>query len=696
MTFPALLVASLVLTNLADVSSAIHSSRIGEAFTIDGTALTTGQGSNTLFIISNDGQSMILRDVTRERQSTRLSPGDGVTASGAIAMNENGIPAPNCDVLSVNHHDAPLLPEEVSARDLNSGRFDNRLVRVCGTVMRAFRDEIDPKYVHLAMASDGIAIHVTCCDDRTSSDDMRSLRGAEVAVQGVYSASLSGLRELFGRAVNTLSPNAIEVLRPAPEDPFSAPMIDTSTPTSPDEIAALGRRRTIGRVIAVRQKNELLIRDTTGKVRKLTLEKPAPPSYGESIEAVGIPETDLYRINLADALWRPFCGETPNEDPPEEMSTEALLTDGRGNYKINPLLHGRAVRIKGTIVNLPNNDPSYGIMTLKSGDFTIPVDISSNREVAEHLSIGCGVSVAGTCVVETESWRPFSALPRATGITIAVRTPDEVVVLSRPSWWTPQRLVIVMVLLLVVILAIVIWNRALQRIIVNKSRQLLKGEITQMRTVLRIDERTRLAVELHDSLSQNLSGVACQIAAAKGSLPDGANDAARKLATAERMLLSCRTELRHCLWDLRGDALEEADFAEAIRKTLAPVAVGVETHVRLNVPRARISDTTAHSVICIVRELVANAIRHGHARAIRVAGEFHDGTLSFSVRDDGCGFDPERCNGPGEGHFGLDGIRERVKRLGGEFTIASSQGGGTRAEARIDSIQPAAEGLETT
>ncbi|MBQ6330188.1 MAG: ATP-binding protein, partial [Kiritimatiellae bacterium] len=218
-------------------------------------------------------------------------------------------------------------------------------------------------------------------------------------------------------------------------------------------------------------------------------------------------------------------------------------------------------------------------------------------------------------------------------------------------------------LLLLAILAVVIWNRALQRMVDRKSRQLLKGEMAQIKSALRVNERTRLAVELHDSLSQNLSGVACQIAATKGTLPDGADAATHQLETAERMLLSCRTELRRCLWDLRGDALEEKDFAEAVRKTIAPVAIGTETQVRFDVSRARLSDTTAHAILCIIRELVSNAVRHGHANTVRIAGEFHDGALSFSVRDDGCGFDVDSAAGANEGHFGLEGIRERAKRL---------------------------------
>ena len=76
-------------------------------------------------------------------------------------------------------------------------------------------------------------------------------------------------------------------------------------------------------------------------------------------------------------------------------------------------------------------------------------------------------------------------------------------------------------------------------------------------------------------------------------------------------------------------------------------------------------------------------MRHGHAKTVRVAGKFHDGALSFSVRDDGCGFDVDNAAGANEGHFGLEGIRERTKRLDGEFRIESTPGNGTRANVEL-------------
>ena len=694
MSLTATLLAAMVLTNLTDVSDAIHTSRIGERFALEGTVLLPGQSSNTLFVLTASTQCMTFRDVTDGRLSTTLSPGNIVRAVGAIALNENGLPAPNCDGLSVLDPATAPPPPKVSSRDLRSGRFDNRLVQICGEVRQTFRDEIDPKYIRLTLTGDGTTFQATCCDDKTDADNMRRLVGAEVRVTGVYFSAISGFRELFGKAVNALSPAAIHVMRPAPPDPFSVPPVDTATPTSPDEVAILGRLRSTGRVIAVWQKHNVLIRDLSGKVRKITLEGGDAPACGAAVEVVGTPETDLYRINLSDAIWRPYDGDAPATEPPVAMSAADLLTDGHGNYKINPTLHGRAVRLDGVIVNLPGNDPAYGIMTIKSGDFAIPVDISANRGIADELSVGCRVAVSGTCIVETEAWSPYSAMPRATGVTIVLRTPADVSVISQPSWLTPQKSYAIVGALLLAFLGIAIWNRALQRMVADKSRELFEGQIDQMLAVLRVDERTRLAVELHDSLSQNLSGVACQIAAAKGSLPAGADSAASRLATAERMLLSCRTELRRCLWDLRGDALEDPDFEAAIKKTLAPVAVGTELHISFNVPRALLSDTTAHAVICVIRELVSNAVRHGEAKSVHIDGEFHDSVLSFSVRDDGCGFDLKKCEGPAEGHFGLEGIRERMRRLGGEFKIESVQGRGTRAEVTLVSTLPAEESLE--
>lgn len=120
-------------------------------------------------------------------------------------------------------------------------------------------------------------------------------------------------------------------------------------------------------------------------------------------------------------------------------------------------------------------------------------------------------------------------------------------------------------------------------------------------------------------------------------------------------------------------------MTEAVRRTVAPHVGDIAVSIRFNVPRERLSEPTTHDILRIVRELVVNAIRHGRATQIRIAGECRDGFVRFSVRDDGCGFDPNAAPGPQAGHFGLQGIRERIEARGGILALDSSPGHGTKA-----------------
>ena len=138
------------------------------------------------------------------------------------------------------------------------------------------------------------------------------------------------------------------------------------------------------------------------------------------------------------------------------------------------------------------------------------------------------------------------------------------------------------------------------------------------------------------------------------------------------------------MWDLRNRALEEPDMTKAVQVTLIPHINRTRLAVRFNVPRARLSDNTAHVVLRIVRELVLNAVRHGDAKLVMVAGELDGRHLAFSVKDDGCGFDPDSAPGVLQGHFGLQGIRERVGKFGGDVRIESRPGTGCKTTVSFD------------
>ena len=574
---------------------------------------------------------------------------------------------------------------DVSVIDIRQGGCGMRRVRLRGTVRNAFVDEIDPEWAFITIYDRETAILV---EFMPSSEDARALQqlvNAEVCVTGL------ALRPRFVQKCNrrfspaTLAIHSladIQILRPAPDDPFCAPALEDSNPfLTPD--CQNQRQVVCGHVFAVYEGNRLLLRTERDQILNVELASPESPVVGDRVKVVGYPATDLYRVNLTDALWQKMPPDEFVLDPPEDIDLEELLTDGQGNRMIKPIYHGRAIRICGIVRTLPAAGQADRRLCVECGPFIFPVDATGCPQALQGLTPGCLVRVAGTCVMPTANWHPNMPLPRIRDVFLALRTPDDLQILRTPSVWTPRRLLLVVTTLFIGLATVLLWNRQLKRRIEQRSRELLDEKLAHATSEMMTVERTNLAIELHDSLAQSLASVALQLQAARELIQEDVGQASRHLKTANQSLLSCREELRNCLRDLRTEVIDEDSVNQAIRSTLAPCHGEARIAIRFNVPRTAISDTTLHNVLRITRELVFNAIRHGRASAIRVAGAHEGSRLRFSVSDNGCGFNPNECPGPREGHFGLQGIHERIKRLGGEVKILSATGRGTKVSLSL-------------
>ena len=584
----------------------------------------------------------------------------------------------SCELVATG--EAPAIAETTAERFL-SGAEDNRPVMLRGTVRDIFRDENDPRFLYMPLISGGEIVY--CAFQSPQGDEHKDLVGAEIMVTGVCSPVVYNNRRQIGRTLHIRGIEDIKVLKTANSDPFDVPELGNLRRESPSRIPLLGRRRLSGWVIAVWGKTHLILQRPDGEMSNIELSGENAPQWGDLIEVAGFPETDLYRVNLVRAVWRPNSRLSSNvpRPPPVPVSPKEILTDSEGRASIDPLFHGRTIKIKGRVATLPGGDSER--LNIEADNCIVPVELDPRAEESPGLVPDAIVEATGVCVMETENWRQNSIFPRMKGFFLVVRSPSDMRVLSRPSWWTPRRLLALVCLLVFIVIAVLIWNRTLSRLSEERGRKLAEERMESVRSELKYLERTSLATELHDAISQNLTGISMELRAMDALRESMPEDARIHLDMASRTVSSCRNELRNVLHDLRNNALESATMDEALRIALAPHVGDAELSVRFSAPRSAFTEKSAHAIIHIVRELVTNAVRHGGAKHIRVAGAFEADTLKFSVTDDGCGFDPAASPGADEGHFGLQGVRERVDGFGGEITIESTPVKGTKATCHM-------------
>ena len=614
----------------------------------------------------------------------KLRPGELCHIVGVISLTrDNPFYTAYAHSIRVIGHRQPTPPAHISGEDFISGKYDLRPVVLQGRIDEVIPDEIDEHNLFVILDTGSIRIPMNVRQNARSRDAWRDLIGHTVTASGIGIPRPSTSRRQIGR---TLSNVRLSEISDDKIDPFAAPPLSALRTTQPEILSRSGRHRVSGTVIVKWRHGCALLQTDSGELIRLEGDSIGDIPTNERITAVGFPETDLYTLILTRAVFRRDAGGCPNvcDDEPIDLPLAKLLVDTMGSPRINSRYHGRPIRVSGTVVSCPSADNPNKRIIIRQDGFTLPIDVSMLPALPKGLSIGVDVSATAIAVLETEKWRPNSIFPKINELITIVRNPKDIIIVRTPSWWTTGRLLTILALLAAVILVFTVWNILLRRLAERRGRELAQSEITRAESDLKTSERTRLAIELHDALSQNLTAVSMEIETAQQFLDGATQELKSHLGIAEKALDSCRSDLRNCLWDLRNEALETATMNDAVRMTLLPHVRNVGLAIRFNVKRDALTDSTAHTILCIIRELTVNAIRHGHASHVAVAGTIENGQLLFSVQDNGSGFDAEHAPGIAQGHFGLQGVRERVRALDGSFEITSSSESGTKAVIRIN------------
>ncbi len=214
------------------------------------------------------------------------------------------------------------------------------------------------------------------------------------------------------------------------------------------------------------------------------------------------------------------------------------------------------------------------------------------------------------------------------------------------------------------------------------------------REMATLNERNRIAREIHDTLAQGLTGILVQLQAADGWLEREPSRARRAVDHAIDLARSSLQEARRSVWDLRPKALQQTDLAAAIREELARAQAHSRVGTSINVHSLvdiQLSAEVEVAAFRIAQEAIANALHHGRPSEIAVEMSQEGQTLCLQVSDDGGGFDPAAPRR--RGAFGITSMRERAVACGGELQVISRAGGGTRVVLRVPCRVPVANGV---
>ncbi len=204
----------------------------------------------------------------------------------------------------------------------------------------------------------------------------------------------------------------------------------------------------------------------------------------------------------------------------------------------------------------------------------------------------------------------------------------------------------------------------------------------ESRELSTLSERNRLALELHDAVTQKLFSLVLTAESAATLVRLDTDAAAKQLARLQELAQEALDELRSLIFELRPPEVERDGLCGALRKhvrLLAPRGPGIALELEDEVPRDPKRDA---EVLRIAQEALNNAIRHADAEHVRVRLGAEDGRLVLEVEDDGAGFDPTAAELRSR-RLGLTSMEERARRLRGRLAIDSAPGSGTRVHLEV-------------
>jgi signal transduction histidine kinase len=540
--------------------------------------------------------------------------------------------------------------------ELTDGQLDSQWIRLRGIVLSVSIDTTSWPGTTLAMriASGGGQLNVRVPIMR--EQDFSSWVDSEVIVEGVCGSLFTSQRQLSAVLLYVPRLNFITVEAPAPEVPVS-----TLLTFSPGD--GVRHRVRVRGVVAYQQPGEALFLQSEGKGLRVLTNQDTPLRIGDEVDVLGFPVMGESAPVLEDAVFHLVGSHASPQATPLELNVPWENNDGR------------FITTTATLLNREMQPDNLRLL-LRHGDAVFDATLPSGKSTKQLLSIplNSGLEIRGICLVSSGGlW----STPQS--FRVLLRMPEDVVVLSTPSWWNLRHTLWLLAITMGVLLIVIAWVVVLGR----RLREQMDVIRQKLHTSAVLEERNRIARELHDNLEQELAGITMQLDLAVDCFQQAPGVTKQALETARNMSRHSMVEARRSVWDLRCQLLERGDLISALTQTICPLASrdDVKVNVHVSGTPVRLAASIEMNLLRIGQEAVSNAVKHGGAHIIGADLKYGVNKVRLCVSDDGQGFRPQES--AVSGHFGLLDMRERAQSMGCHLQVESAPGCGTRVSVEV-------------
>ena len=367
------------------------------------------------------------------------------------------------------------------------------------------------------------------------------------------------------------------------------------------------------------------------------------PAVGMVVAAEGVAELEGGRVVMALRRWWPLqaAAELPASEPVGgEVLVDPLAQLGGG-------VNWRRVTVAGRAIERTESG-----FAIDADGVPVTVNLAEVPAFVED----CGrtrpwVEVTGVVESLLDQSSVCGREPYVLGVRLFALSSADVILRPDIVYLANLRDRRIMAVVALVIGLLTVGLVVFAAVIIRQRRR-------HFRTQTLMAERKRMADDIHDTIEQHLVGAGMLVQLGRGK-------------EAQEVLKRAKQELRDIIWGLKNDDLMRLGPAELLRQVAEALAHEdlLEVATRFEGFPERMEAATLRDLSLIVREAIGNAAKHGGARRVEVTGAGADGVWRLAIANDGAPFDPAAAAGAAEGHFGLEGMRERARRIGARFRI---------------------------